>query len=157
MGWIDTRNEFCDAVALNTGAAGTYNIGSQIPLPGGNGGDWFGGGPPVSWIVIVVAEAITVASSTGTVSFQLASDSTQNLATNGTQTVHWRLGDFATSTSPIPAGTVLGIVAFPAKGKTYEEFVGLQQVTGTTAIATGKLDAFVTIDPSRWRAHPNAI
>jgi len=29
---LDKRTEFCDATALNTGAAGTYLIGDQIDL-----------------------------------------------------------------------------------------------------------------------------
>ena len=29
---LDEYNEFCDATSLNTGAAGTYNIGDVIDL-----------------------------------------------------------------------------------------------------------------------------
>ncbi len=80
---LDERTEFCDAVACNTGAAATYNVGDQIDLG-------LAGRSPVSagdhlYLVIQVDTGIKVATSTGTIQFQLVSDDSDSIATNGTQ------------------------------------------------------------------------
>lgn len=149
---LDKRTEFCDATALNTGAAGTYLIGSQIDLSVARD---VGNGQPV-YLVILVSTGITVASSTGTVSFSLASDDSASISTS-TSTIHLTTPAFATSTSAIAAGTVLACVALPLEGNAYEPFLGILQTTGTTAINAGAIDAFLTFDPTGWQAYDNAI
>jgi hypothetical protein len=67
---LDKRNEFCDAVALNTGGAGTYLLGDQIDL--GVARD-MGNGEPM-YLVITVATLPTSAAGTATAQFTLASD-----------------------------------------------------------------------------------
>jgi len=148
---LDKRNEFCDNTSLNTGAAGTYNLGNQIDLQQLRD---IGAGEPL-YLVIVATVGITAGSS-GTVAFQLASDSSSTIATNGTQTVHFRTTEFATSATPIDAGTVLAVVALPMEDPAYERYVGIQQVTGTTAISAGAVDAFLVKDVSKWKAYPDA-
>ena len=145
---LDERNEFADAVSCNTGAAGTYNIGDQIPL--GTAGDI--GLSDNLWLVVTVATGITVASSTGTVAFQLASDASASIATDGSQSIHATSKAWATSTTAIAAGTVLFMVKLPAQGTVYEGYIGVQQVTGTTAINAGAVNAFLTPDVSKWTA-----
>lgn len=150
---LDERTEFCDAVALNTGAAGTYLLGDQIDL--GVARD-IGAGQPL-YLVVTVDTGITVASSTGTVSFSLASDNSASIATNGTATVHATSAAWATSTTAIPAGTVLFAVALPMEGAVYERYLGILQTTGVTAINAGKINAFLTHDVAKYKAYADAI
>lgn len=150
---LDERTEFCDAVALNTGAAGTYLLGDQIDL--GVARD-IGAGQPL-YLVVTVDTGITVAASTGTVSFSLASDDSASIATNGTATVHATSAAWATSTTAIPAGTVLFAVALPMEGAVYERYLGILQTTGTTAINAGKINAFLTHDVAKYKAYADAI
>ena len=60
---LDKFGEFCDAVACNTGAAGTYLLGSQIDIGAvrdvGNGEELY--------LVISVDTGIKLGSSTGTI------------------------------------------------------------------------------------------
>lgn len=146
---LDSLNEFCDATALNTGAAGTYLIGNQIDL---GAGDKPIGATDCAYVVLTVDTGITVASSTGTVQFLLASDSTASIATDGSATVHMMTKAWATSTTAIAAGTVLGVFELPP-GFTYERYLGILQVTGTTAVNAGKINAFITYDPAVWAAY----
>lgn len=147
---LDERNEFCDATSLNTGAAGTYNIGDVIDL----GVARNLGGDQALYLVVTVDTGITVAASTGTVQFQLVSDGTDTIATNGTQSIHAISKAHATSTAAIAAGSVLMAVQVPLEGSTaYERYLSVQQVTGTTAINAGKVNAFLTTDVAAWKAY----
>lgn len=148
---IDDRNEFCDAQSLNTGAAGTYLLGDQIDLSAAANM----GTEDELYLVITVDTGIG-AGSAGTVAFQLASDDTASIATNGTATVHFQTRAFATGTGTaagaLKAGTVLAAVKLP-QGFDYERYLGILQVTGTTAINAGKINAFLTPDVAQWRAY----
>jgi hypothetical protein len=150
---LDERNEFCDAVALNTGAAGTYLLGDQIDLTTAAANI---GTVDDIYLVISVDTGIKVASSTGTISFTLASDDTASVATNGTATVHFTTAAFATSTTSdagaLKPGTVLAALKLP-QGFNYERYLGVLQTTGTTAISAGKINAFLTADAALWRAY----
>lgn len=150
---VDSRNEFCDATSLNTGAAGTYLIGSQIDTGAANNI----GALDDLHLVIQVQTGIT-AGAAGTVAFSLASDDSASIATNGTATVHFTTAAFTTGTSAIAAGTVLACVPMP-KGFNYERYLGILQVTGTQAITAGKIDAFLTPNPAQWAAYdsPNHL
>lgn len=146
---LDERSEFADAVALNTGAAGTYNLGDIMDL--GVARDL--GGDKALYLVVQVDTGITVAASTGTLTIQLVSDGTSTIATDGTQSIHARSAAFATSTTAIAAGTVLMAVQLPMEGIAYERYLAIQQVTGTTALNAGKINAFLTTDVSRFKAY----
>jgi hypothetical protein len=146
---LDEKLEFCDATALNTGGAATYNIGDVLDL--GVARD-IGNGQPL-YLVVVCHTGIVVGASTGTVTFQLVSDGTDTIATNGTQTVHAASGAWATSTTAIPAGTVLFAAPVPMQGTVYERFLAVQQITGTTALTAGAVNAFLTMDVAKWVAY----
>ena len=146
---LDERGEFCDATSLNTGAAGTYNIGDVIDL--GVARDL--GGDMALYLVITVDTGITTAGSAGTVAFQLVSDGTDTIATNGTQSVHAVSSARVTGATAIPAGTVLFAVQLPMEGTAYERYLAVQQVTGTTALNAGKVNAFLVDDVARWKAY----
>ena len=137
---LDSLNELCDAVDLNTGLAGTYLIGSQIdmlktnPLPGNSDSMYF------------VAEVDTTCTSGGaaTLQLELASDSTAAIATDGSATNH-----FLTAAIPV-ASLVAGyrICAIELPRGTYERFLGVLQITGTAAFTDGKLNCYLTNDPT---------
>lgn len=146
---LDKRNEFADAVACNTGAAGTYNIGDVIDL--GTARDL--GGDMALYLVVTVDTGIITGGVAGTVAFQLISDAQDAPLTNGTQTVHAVSAARVTGATAIPAGTVLFAVQLPMEGTAYERYVGVQQVTGTTALTAGKVNAFLTTDVARWKAY----
>jgi hypothetical protein len=141
---FDKRNEFCDAVALNTGAAGTYLLGDQIDL--GVARD-MGNGEPM-YLVITVDTLPTSAASTATAQFTLASDATASIATDGSATVHLLTKAFAIS--EMGAGKVLAVIALPMEGVAYERYLGVLQTTGTQAFTAGKINAFLTHDVAKW-------
>lgn len=146
---IDTRTQFCAATALNTGAAGTYAIGDVIDLKK-NGLDVGHGGS-----LYLVIKAATAATSGGaaTASFALASDSTAALATDGSASVHFTTGPIALA--KMTAGATLAVIELPTAD--YERYLGLLQTTGTAAFTGGSVNAFLTLDPPKWKAYPDGI
>src|SRR5689334_553482 len=108
MAIMDSLVEFCDATSV-AAAAGTARVGSQIDLSAAG----FNPGEPV-YLNITVDTAIVTGGSAGTVRFQLASDDSATIATDGTATVHLQTREFATDDSPtIAAGSVLFSGAIP--------------------------------------------
>ena len=147
---MDSRLEFCDATSLNTGAAGTYLLGNQPNLTSTTRD--IGNGEPL-YLVITVDTAITTAGTAGTLAFSLASDDSASVSTS-TSTVHFTTPALTTGSTAIPAGTVY---CYPLPNGTYEQYLGLLQITGTTALNAGKINAFLTDTPSKWSALPDAV
>jgi hypothetical protein len=143
---LDKRNEFCDAVALNTGAAGTYLLGDQIDL--GVARD-MGNGEPM-YLVITVDTLPTSAAGTATAQFTLASDDSASISTS-TSTVHLLTKAFAIS--EMAAGQMLAAIALPMEGVAYERYLGILQTTGTQAFTGGKINAFLTHDVAKWKSY----
>ena len=144
---IDKLNEFADATALNTGAAGGYLIGNQIDL-GLNGLD-VGNGEPL-YLVIQVDTAITAGAS-GTVAFSLASDATA-VINPAASTKHLTTPVFTVGAG-IAAGTVLYAGAIPSEGNAYKQFLGIVQTTGVAAVTAGAVSAFLVRDVAKWKAY----
>jgi hypothetical protein len=143
---LDKRNEFCDAVALNTGAAGTYLVGDQIDL--GVARD-MGNGEPM--YLVITVDTLPTSAGAATAQFQLASDASASIATNGTATVHLETKAFAIS--EMAAGTMLAAIALPLEGVAYERYLGILQITGTAAFTAGKINAFLTHDVAKWKSY----
>jgi len=145
---IDSRLEFCDATSLNTGAAGTYLIGSQVDLGAADNVNDIDG-------LYLVVGVDTTATSGGSATLQitLASDSTAAVATDGSATVHYTSPVIAVAS--LTAGTYIAKVELP-KG-TYERYLGILQVTGTAAFTAGKINAFLTNDPYTWKSYADAV
>lgn len=143
---LDKRNEFCDATALNTGGAGTYLVGDQIDL--GAARD-IGNGEPM--YLVITVDTLPTSAGAATAQFQLASDASASIATNGTASVHLETKAFAIS--EMAAGTVLAAIALPMEGVAYERYLGLLQVTGTAAFTGGKINAFLTHDVAKWKSY----
>lgn len=152
---LDKLTEFADAQSVAGTAGTTINVGSQIDL--GSARD-IGAGQPL-YLVINVDTSIITGGSAGTIAFQLASDSTASIATNGTQTIHYTSKAFVTdddALNALDAGATAVIIALPMEGVAYEQFLGVQAVIGTTDTTAGKINAFLTHDVAKWKAYADA-
>jgi hypothetical protein len=143
---LDKRNEFCDATALNTGAAGTYLVGDQIDL--GAARD-VGNGEPV--YLVITVDTLPTSGGSATAQFALASDASAAIATDGSASVHLQTKAFAIS--EMAAGQVLAAIALPMEGVAYERYLGILQTTGTAAFTGGKINAFLTHDVAKWKSY----
>lgn len=149
---MDERTEFCDATSV-AAAAGTALVGDVIDL--GTVARDIGNGQPL-YLVITTATEIITGGSAGTVKFQLASDSTADLATSAT--VHIDTGTFVTDDSAansaqLNAGGVIFCGPLPLQGNVYERYLGILCVTATTTTTAGAINAFLTLDPRGWAAY----
>ena len=143
----DKLTTFCNGVALNTGAAGTYNIGDIIDL--GDDRD-IGNGVPLYLVINVETTATSGGSATG--QFRLVSDATSTISTT-TATVHVTSAAFAVA--DMTAGTNILTIVIPMEGNVYERYLALQQITGTAAFTAGAVDAFLTPTPKGWKTYPD--
>lgn len=152
---LDARTEFADAQSVVGTAGTTINVGSQIDLSVARD---IGAGQPL-YLVINVDTSIITGGVAGTIAFQLASDASASIATNGTQTIHYTSKAFVTdddALNELDAGETAVIIALPMEGVAYEQFLGVQAVIGTTDTTAGKINAFLTHDPSKWKAYRDA-
>lgn len=149
---MDERTEFCDATSV-AAAAGTALVGDVIDL--GTVARDIGNGQPL-YLVITTATEIITGGAAGTVKFQLASDSTADLATSAT--VHIDTGTFVTDDSAansaqLNAGGVIFCGPLPLQGNVYERYLGILCITATTTTTAGAINAFLTLDPRGWAAY----
>ncbi len=155
---LDERLEFADATALNTGAAGTYNLGdvydSQGPTVGHNSGQNLTRDLSLAQELFLVVRVTTTATSGGAATLQvrLVSDDTATPSTT-TATVHYTSAQFALAS--ITAGATICVVRLPSGA--YERYIGIQQITGTAAFTAGAIDAFLTADPAVWQAYADNV
>ena len=149
---LDERTEFADATALNTGAAGTYNVGDVIDTQVGtlNTTLNFGQGQPLYLVISVDTAATSGGAATG--QFRLVSDAVATPDTS-TCTVHYTSA--AIPVASLTAGSSPVVVALPYGS--YERYLGIQQITGTAAFTAGKINAFLTPDPAAFRAYADAV
>jgi len=145
---LDARSEFCDATAVNTGAAAPYLIGSQIDTGTPTSKD-LGVGNDM-WLVVQVDTACASTGS-GTMSFSLASDSSAAVHTT-TSTVHL--------TSPVfAAATLVAGYEYACKlpAGTYERYLGILQTTAVAAFESGKVNAFLVKDYKKNTNYPDGL
>jgi hypothetical protein len=134
---LDERTEFCDATALNTGAAASYLIGDVIDtqiigLELGISADL--------WLVIQVDTTATSGGS-ATGAFHLASDAQAAIAVDGSATYHLSTGAIAVAT--LVAGYQIMRARLPATPAA-ERYLGILQTTAVAAFTAGKVNAFLT-------------
>lgn len=146
----DRLSTFLKETALNTGAAGTYLIGSQYDMMDLRD---LGDAAVPLWWVIQVTTAVDSAADGTTVGFKLASDDSAAVSTT-TSTIH--------VTSPVftQAQLVAGFrwqIPLPMEGNTYERYLGLLQVTAVEAVTAGKITSLLTINPGKWKAYADAV
>lgn len=141
---LDERTEFADALAVNTGGAADYVIGDQIDL-GVAGRDL---GLNDIWFVAQVDTALL--SATGSFQISLAMDDNGSLS-SPTKI----LTSVAKAQAGLTAGTTLIVAKLPSMA--YERYLGIVQTTITAAFTAGKINAFLTDDPTVWRAYADAV
>lgn len=154
---MDELLEFADDVSV-AAAAGTALIGDVIDL--GAAARDIGSGEPLYLVIQTGSEEIITGGAAGTLEFQLASDSTADLATSAT--VHYSTGalvtdDAAVNDSKFNVGGIIAVVALPMQGAVYERYLGILAVTATTTTTAGKINAFLTKDVAKWKAYADAI
>jgi hypothetical protein len=149
---LDDRLEFADALALNTGAAGSYLLGDVVDLEGPITQDLNGGADTDLYLVISVDTTATSGGS-GTYQFSLCSDAQAAIAVDGSQTTHFSTKAFAVAT--LTAGVRVCAIALPMGA--YERYLGIVQTTAVAAATAGKINAFLTRNPGKFLALPNAV
>lgn len=96
--------------------------------------------------VIQITQAVT-SGGAAKVAFELVSDATGTIATDGTATAH-----FSTGMVPIASLTAGWSVAVPLPPGPYEKFLGLLVNISGAALTGGRFNAFLTETPARWTA-----
>jgi hypothetical protein len=151
---LDERLEFCDATSAIL-AVGNAIIGDVIDMrpytaPVGVSPntlvDLSG-----SEMYLVIQVDTTFVGATSTTKFELASDSTADLATS--KTVH-----YATPAIPVAslvAGYLVCCVELPSGS--YERYLGIWETVATANVTAGKINAFLTSDPALYRAYADNV
>ena len=154
---IDSRTEFADAATLDTSGAATKNIGNCADLGTNtlNTTRDIGNGEPM-YLIGTVDTDIT-SGGTATLQYQLVSDSQAPPRTDGNQVTHIQTATVtvpgtATAAAKTKAGTVIAIIPIP-QGTDYKQYLGVQSVVGTAALTAGKVNWFLTADPTQWKAY----
>lgn len=154
---IDERTEFADAVSVAAGA-GTALIGDVIDLGAANNVNDVEG----LYLVINVDTEIITGGSEGTIQFFLVSDSLATLGAGvvAACTTHYAspifiTDDSAANSNALNAGGYIARVALP-KGD-YERYLGILCTIGTTAVTAGKINAFLTPNPTTYKTFADAI
>ncbi len=144
---MDVFNEFCKDTALPTSTnadsvlmGNVTNLGKTKTYPG-NTSDLF--------LVIRVAADVT-SNGAAKVAFELASDSTANLATS--RTTHIAIP--ATAKATLVSGYRM-VYRLPRGA--YEQYLGIWATVDTAALTGVKIDAFLTDEPGNWMALPDGI
>lgn len=144
---LDERTEFADALTC-VANIGNAILGDVIDLGATPTLRDLGNGEPL-YLVIQVDTAVVGSSST--VQWQLASDSTANLASS--KTVHLDTGAIAEAT--LVAGYTK-VYALPIEA-TYERYLGIWQTVATGNLSAGKVNIFLTQQPAKWTAYADAL
>lgn len=147
---LDERLEFADATSAIL-AVGSAIIGDVVDLKSPTTApntliDLDG-----SDLYFMVQVATTFVGATSTTQFELASDSTANLATS--RTTH-----FITSAIPVAtlvAGYTVCCVRLPSGN--YERYLGVWQTVATANVTAGAINAFLTSDPALYRAYADNV
>lgn len=153
---LDRLTTFADRQSV-AAVASTALIGDVIDLESAR--DIGNSGP--LYLVLLTTTSIITAGNAGTIKFQLASDAQAAIATDGTASVHFDTGTFVTdddALNDLDAGQVIAIIPIPLEGKrTYERYLGILATIATTTVTAGAISAFLTLDPSAWKAHADAL
>ena len=140
--YLDAFAEFSDAQAVTSTA-----ISNVMDLGDDNTTRDIGSGEPV-YLVIVTQTTCTDTSSDATVTFDLLSDSTADLATSATN--HYTTGALAFA-AYATAGTVVAAVRLPPGS--YERYLGVKYTVASGPLTAGKFDAFLTKDYGAYRSY----
>lgn len=166
---IDVLTQLANAASVGAPNNSTVNIGDNIDLLGGLAAGSFAtgenrdiGNGQIVYAIIIVTTALSDAGVTS-VSFQISSDSVTPNATDGTQTVHVRTGEYdagqftlgKTFCIPLPAGDVATQVGAPG---TYERYLQLQIKNSlAVAVSGGAVTCFLSLDPKGNITYADAV
>lgn len=144
----DKLTQFASAVAMDTGAAGTYLVGDVVDLEVARD---VGQGYPLYLVINI--ETTATSGGSATASFTLASDAQAAIAADGSATAH--LTTPVVAVAALVAGKNMLKAVIPMEGLEYERYLGILQTTAVAAFTAGKIDAFLTINPAGWKALPD--
>ncbi len=146
---LDERTEFCDATSAVL-AIGNAIIGDVIDLKSPTTAPNTLVDIESSDLYLVIQVDTTFVGATSTTTFELASDSTANLATS--KTVHY-------STGAIPVATLVAgyTIAVHLPAGNYERYLGLWETVATANVTAGKINAFLTRNPALFRAYADNV
>jgi len=76
--------------------------------------------------------------------------------------VHFATKDFVTDDAAandarLNGSEIIACVKLPPDGPPYERYLGILRTIGTTTVTAGKINAFLTADPTDWKAYANGI
>lgn len=145
---LDERNEFADALAVNTGGAASYLIGDVVDLTV-IGADI---GQATKMYLVGQVDTTFTSGGSGTYAFSLCSDAQAAIAVDGSQTTHF-------STAAIPVATLVAgyqICAVQLPLGTYERYLGIVQTTAVAAATAGKVNFFLTSDVAKIKHYADA-
>ena len=147
---LDSRVEFADATSV-AAVAGTALIGNVVDLETARD---IGSGEPL-YFVVTIDTAVITGGSAGTITLKLASDAQAAIATDGSATVHYASKAFVTDDTgeDLTAGLTAVVVAVPWEGAVYERYLGVLATIATTTVTAGKINAFLTKDPAKWKSY----
>lgn len=150
---IDECLEIADALALDTGGTGRALVGDVIDQWGSGMPDGFSGTPHPQSIHLVLSVDSQVASAggTATVAFEIAAHTSADIPVDGSAQVIFRTSAFPVA--EMTPGRTLAVIELPATARRY---LGLIQNVANEALTLGKVNAFLTLDASRWSAYAQA-
>lgn len=159
---LDERNEFADNVSVAAGA-GTALIGDVIdlnPTTVGPNTTVNLEGSEMYLVIQTGATEIITGGAAGTLQFKLASDAQAAIATDGSATDHiitpsLVTDDSAANDARLNAGGLIYCGKLPSGS--YERYLGILAVTGTTTTTAGTINAFLTSDPALYRAYADNV
>lgn len=151
---LDKRTEFCDAVALNTGAAGTYNVGNTVDTRSATTDPNVLKDLGASDDLFLVVRMVTAATSGGAATLQMKLVSDDADPPN-TATASQHGSSPVLALAALVAGATVWVTKLPSS--LYERYVGIQQVTAVAAFTGGTFDAFLTNDANLWRAYADNV
>lgn len=145
MSHLDARAEFSDAQAVTATAISTNVMDRKGLGLAPNATDNIGA-PATMYLVVSAGQAAT-ASGAATVTVTL--ESADNAALSSNPVVH-----FSSGAIPL-AGMTAGarMVAIPLPAGDYKEFLGVRYTVATGPLTGGTFNAYLTLDPSIWRAY----
>lgn len=147
---LDERNEFADANTAGVqGTAGTELVGDVIDL--GETGRDIGNGQPL-YLVISVDTEIDSATDNATCNFILASDAAAAIATDGSASEHGQTGALAETSLTAGAQFVVPV----AMVDSFERYLGVLVTRAVATVTAGAVSAFLTMDPTGWKAYANS-
>lgn len=147
---LDSRLEFCDATSAIL-AIGNAILGNVIDTKPATTSPNTVVDLEGSEMYFVIQVDTTFVGATSTTKFELASDSTADLATS--KTVH-----FATAAIPVAtlvAGYTVCAVKLPSGS--YERYLGVWETVATANVTAGKVNAFLTSDPALYRQYADNV